>query len=764
MFYIGTGVARKLIDADPGSLEATARKVRTVCYSELEVIAVTGCIQADGRLRSALILAAVMLKVDIQELESVNSMIKIACARAGNNRISLELLSSRIGIRKTITSSTHGSTKFAALTSIASHLARSCFLHFDSHKSMIEDAERWRASCDVLVLRPTWDHNPDLKPTKDQLWAVKYNKLFTQRAKQHVKTDSHHVLVLVVAYPDKDTHSGIVEQLFGLCEIYGANTSVCRLKPFTLNGVTMYQWDPDNEAPTQPTIRIIALLYDLSIQIKRIRHTTRIGIELHSEVMRVECTYLCSHRAPDLLANVKAPYERKQKTSEDDMATLALEDNESEPSENEQDDGDDDDENDDGSHIASAVEKRLQRDDKFVRMLLGWDDVSDDDDESESDSDNNLQERKDIDDAETLNTKIAAEVANKQLGWSTAVMRTVDHKVEQLLQSGDFGDKTASSVDLEQDALLQEVFINPKSLCEPTCDMDMDTGHGFDQVSKALPVSEEMLDDAFTHWQVQLFKSCYAIKTRFNDSSAKVGRNRELSLVAMVDKVAQSSKSKSSSESCSGGDVPEPVAETMSIHLVQWVSNESSRKGRSIRLDESACIICPVNYIQQAMSFQGCFIIWPAIGARVRKDYRQECPGLVLRVLRMYETAVSANVHETEKDLYFEQSSKSHCAVCNGEGRMMVCAWCSCAVHPECSEKLKGHITTSPDRSNVLNFKGPTGKDDVFSTIKKQMIPAALLAPPSTQTTGEWLLGLVWAIDLILWAQCSDGRYNAIVI
>ena len=129
-----------------------------MCYSELEVIAVTGCIQAED---------AMMFKVDIQELESVNSMIKIACARSGNNRISLELLSSRIGIRKTITSSTNGSTKFAVLTSIASQLARSCFLHFDSHKSMIEDAERWRASCDVVLSRPTWDHNPGRKTYRE---------------------------------------------------------------------------------------------------------------------------------------------------------------------------------------------------------------------------------------------------------------------------------------------------------------------------------------------------------------------------------------------------------------------------------------------------------------------------------------------------------------------------------------------------------------------------------------------------------------------
>ena len=478
-----------------------------MCYSELEVIAVTGCIQAEGRLRSSLILAAMMLKVDIQELESVNSMIKIACARSGNNRISLELLSSRIGIRKTITSSTNGSTKFAVLTSIASQLARSCFLHFDSHKSMIEDAERWRASCDVVLSRPTWDHNPGLKPTKSQLWAVKYNKLFTQRAKKHMKTDSHHVLVLVVTCPDKD-NGGIVEQRFGLCEVDGADTSVCRLKPLTMNGVIMYHWDPDNEAPTQPTICIIALLYDLSIQIRSIKHTTQIGIELRSEVLRVDGTYLCSHHEPELLANVKAPYERKQKTSDDAEAVLALEDHESEPSEggdeNEQDD--DDDENDDEGHAASAgaTEKRLQKNDKFVRMLLGWDDVSDDDvSDDDSDPDNDLQERKDIDEAESINTKIAAEVANKQLGWSTAVLKSVDQKVEQLLQSGDFGDKTASSVDLEQDALLQEVCINPKSLCESTCNVDTDTHDRLDQVSKALPVSGDMLDDAFTQWQIQ---------------------------------------------------------------------------------------------------------------------------------------------------------------------------------------------------------------------------------------------------------------------
>ena len=69
------GIARKLIDADPASLESTARKVRTHATPSWRLLWLQDAfkLQADGWQRSSVILAVELLQVDIQEFESVNS-------------------------------------------------------------------------------------------------------------------------------------------------------------------------------------------------------------------------------------------------------------------------------------------------------------------------------------------------------------------------------------------------------------------------------------------------------------------------------------------------------------------------------------------------------------------------------------------------------------------------------------------------------------------------------------------------------------------
>lgn len=57
-------------------------------------MAATGTMDAFGLLHASLVMIARLLKVDVQTLESINSMLKIAMLRSNNNRMTLELLSS----------------------------------------------------------------------------------------------------------------------------------------------------------------------------------------------------------------------------------------------------------------------------------------------------------------------------------------------------------------------------------------------------------------------------------------------------------------------------------------------------------------------------------------------------------------------------------------------------------------------------------------------------------------------------------------------
>ena len=91
-------------DGERCKLDDTARKVALLCGNELHFVSTTGLLNTSGRLRAILLSAGLLLRTDIQELESLNSMLKIAMQRANTTTISLELLSSRVCIRKTIAS------------------------------------------------------------------------------------------------------------------------------------------------------------------------------------------------------------------------------------------------------------------------------------------------------------------------------------------------------------------------------------------------------------------------------------------------------------------------------------------------------------------------------------------------------------------------------------------------------------------------------------------------------------------------------------
>ena len=108
-------------DVSRCQLDDTARKVSVLCEDELQVMSSTGVLASSGRLRAILLTASLLVRIDTQELESLNSMIKIAMQRAGTTRISLELLSSRVCIRKTIAGMTNSSLKVKVVSNPLLH-------------------------------------------------------------------------------------------------------------------------------------------------------------------------------------------------------------------------------------------------------------------------------------------------------------------------------------------------------------------------------------------------------------------------------------------------------------------------------------------------------------------------------------------------------------------------------------------------------------------------------------------------------------------
>ena len=179
------GVAQELLHAVDDQLEASSLKIKRLCYEELRVAAANGMIHPSGLLRAILISGALLLRLDIQELESLNSMIKMAVLRSQTTTMSLELLCSRVCVRKIMASLTGGSTRFKDVVPIASSIARSCYLHWDKRVAVQDDPTRFATSVDIPISDghcKNW--NPSLLPSASHNWAKNANSSIVKALKQ----------------------------------------------------------------------------------------------------------------------------------------------------------------------------------------------------------------------------------------------------------------------------------------------------------------------------------------------------------------------------------------------------------------------------------------------------------------------------------------------------------------------------------------------------------------------------------------------------
>ena len=185
---LNPGLAQEILDTDDARLEANTRKLKHHCHDELTITASTGCLKLSGLLRSVLLSAALMLRLDIQELESLNSMTKMAMLRANTTTMTLELLCSRVCLRKIIATMSGNSTRFKDVAPIAASVARSCFLHWTHRAEVQDNPERFAASVDAAAIANGHPRhwNPALLPTAEHKWAMSSHKKIMQALKNHL--------------------------------------------------------------------------------------------------------------------------------------------------------------------------------------------------------------------------------------------------------------------------------------------------------------------------------------------------------------------------------------------------------------------------------------------------------------------------------------------------------------------------------------------------------------------------------------------------
>ena len=157
-------------------------------------------IHPSGLLRAILISGALLLRLGIQELESLNSMIKMAVLRSQTTTMSLELLCSRVCVRKIIASLTGGSTRFKDVVPIASSIARSCYLHWDKRVAVQDDSTRFATSVDIPISDGHCRYwNPALLPSAAHKWAKNANSSIVKALKQFKPSTPGGVPAVVIA-------------------------------------------------------------------------------------------------------------------------------------------------------------------------------------------------------------------------------------------------------------------------------------------------------------------------------------------------------------------------------------------------------------------------------------------------------------------------------------------------------------------------------------------------------------------------------------
>ena len=182
-------IAKQLLESQDNMLDGTTRKIRMLCKGELQHVAATGMFVRGSLLHGILSMSGLRLKLDSGELESVNSQIKTTIEQ-GSTQMSLELLSSRVNTRKTITMSASGNTKLKIVKPIAQKLASASPLYQGLEDPILLDSDRW-APPPPLHMSP---HKPDVCEQLDNehKWALKYNSLLMKALRHHhQKTPVH---------------------------------------------------------------------------------------------------------------------------------------------------------------------------------------------------------------------------------------------------------------------------------------------------------------------------------------------------------------------------------------------------------------------------------------------------------------------------------------------------------------------------------------------------------------------------------------------
>lgn len=704
------------------------------------MMATTGSIKADAPLRAILIQAALLLRLDVQELESLNSMIKRMIERA-TTTITLELLSSRVCIKKQISMASGGSAKFAIAKQIGAQLARSCYLFYDNHRDVLVDAQRWAPPTDAVISKGDARlFNPAVVPKSEDLWAVRANKFFMPFFRATTSQDARILVAMLLPdHQQEERWSAFVasEKVRSMC--YVTELSFVRQLAGGMEQgrnqrdpvVTLPGLDETVEgarfALTTNAVSSVEAIKRVLPEIKRRKQANLPPASMYGMKLQVDAAHVASgvtlvvcerHELGKLTWRERKPRQRRRSAREClDNANDA--NDVPSGSENEVDDQYDSGDEDEAHDSQRAADREVLQE-ELLRTIDG---VCDSDAaSSQSDEAADKMNQSELAEADELHTSLLVAASNliqpagdceDDNGESSAFQKDldvhVDHSKDELgsiLQS-------LSPDDQIDEALLQQILTGSERATSSKAESsNQKNGAAASRASaSASPSTLPQVSRAVDRWQASMAMSAAAFIDQSNaKATLSLGHLSQISL--MVDSTDKGVAS--------------------AAVFVQWSTSTrlNPQMARRLKLDARNGVICPVAYVQQPVSFKGCDVIHPAIGIRVqrvRAKDRPIVPEHIVRLRDIYGTCLDASHRhkQAEEEVLLEEppNANSTCDACDeASADVYLCALCQLRFHWCCSEQCLRMVLTS-------------GQSPLFD-LDAALVPSIVKAAVSTTTSG----------------------------
>ena len=669
-------VAGDLLETRDNLLESTTRKVKKLYMEDWIHCRDTGVLRLGCGLHGFLSIVAMNLKLDSGALESLNSMIRQQTNISNNTNISLELLSSRVHMRKTITTETGGSNKLRDVKPVATKLATSCVLYHDRVTSVLDDLHRWAppqpATGQYTNGNPN-EYDPGVALTKNQNWAFKFHRALMKSLITHSKTN---VLVGFTLSqegntPDFSATYVVAEMTKRMCQVVElthieddkfviksplefvssldvlANTYnfVKEHKSGILWETTQYDY-ADRIPDWSSSDQVLQPFQANQLQVV----VTGTG-EVHPIKFRKEYTRKTVAPTTTEDGNMGALLDGDDSAS--DMSIDSIQANEEMVHLAHELRGEYSD--DDADDNAGDVE---QSTDKLETPMESMESMN----ENRGDGLLTTDETVDFHDMQDTNDRLLAAAANLQEQSAFCEFESID-----------VPDGVRPYEDEIGEALFSE-YINTKDKYQ---NPDTATVYGKraprTRIHTLPPATLQTLFEKWNSAVQQSARVCQEISSRcdeFDVTYVQSCLGHQLSLVLH-----------------GGND------DTALASLVTWATPYNKLSGRSVKLDNDNCVIYPSHFVEKT-SFSPCIMIWPMTGARVRKQSREQVPSDVLRAREMVETAADGLVGTC-----LELGSGLTCIGCrqsegdSGSGglashSLRKCAFCLLHWHDDCADQL----------------------------------------------------------------------------